>query len=64
MVICNCSKELGRKVLRMVTAFDIFWIIASSSLSTNANFASISTAAVHFCLIGEYLDMLIGKYPI
>ena len=35
--------------------FDVFWIIVGS-LSANAHFASVSTAAVDFCLIGEYLD--------
>ena len=64
MTRCNYRKELGRKAPRMMTGFDIFWIIASSSLSANAHFAFISTAAVDFCLIGKYLDMLIGKYQI
>ena len=53
---CNCRKELGRKAPRMVTGFDIFWVIASSALSANVHLASIRTAAVDPCLVGRYVN--------
>ena len=54
------QQRMGRKAPRMVTGFGIFRIIPSPSLSANAHFAFISTAAVDFCLIGEYLDICVN----